>query len=211
MFKLKQLNITFSLPSSFNVQNFLQKIFSLVKYFFFFFICLSQTYISKPNILGTNFCVRKLISHFVHKNKTNESFFLLSHYLVLYVNMNHSIQFTHYYFVYVQKADKTSLDSKVDHSLFNTQINDIAKTFNVIADQMEENVSFYYSRYFDMHCKLLQHYIRLIPFQNGSKLIGRIRSRNCLPFESTRVHPRFFGEDCVAHLFSFQLTWPQAM
>jgi hypothetical protein len=50
-----------------------------------------------------------------------------------------------------------TLDNKVDHSLLDT--NDINKMIKKILNKMAVKVSFYNSRYFDMHCKLLQHLI----------------------------------------------------
>jgi hypothetical protein len=55
------------------------------------------------------------------------------------------------------KADMRTLDNKVNHSLLDT--NDINKMIKKILNKMAVKVSFYNSRYFDMHCKLLQHLI----------------------------------------------------
>ena len=47
----------------------------------------------------------------------------------------------------------------MNHSLFDTKTNDISKMIKKNLDKMAIKVSFYNSRYFDMHCKLLQHKI----------------------------------------------------
>ena len=47
----------------------------------------------------------------------------------------------------------------MNHSLFDTKTNDISKMIKKILNKMAIQVSFYNSRYFDMHCKLLQHKI----------------------------------------------------
>ena len=47
-----------------------------------------------------------------------------------------------------------TLDNKVNHSLFDTNTNDINRMIKEILDKMAVNVSFYNSRYFDMHYKI---------------------------------------------------------
>jgi hypothetical protein len=44
----------------------------------------------------------------------------------------------------------------VSPSLFDTKTIDTSKKIQEILDKMAVNVSFYNSRYFNMHCKLLQ-------------------------------------------------------
>ena len=110
------------------------------KYFHFYFLIIWFLYMYQ---VSDNYKLL-LISHF------------LSHYSVLCPNMNHIIII----FVYVQKADKRTLDlNKVNNSLFDTKTIDTSKKIKEILDRMAVNVSFYNSRYFDMYCKLLQHQI----------------------------------------------------
>ena len=45
-----------------------------------------------------------------------------------------------------------TLDNKVNHSVLDT--NDINKMIKKILNKMAVKVSFYNSRYFDMHCKI---------------------------------------------------------
>jgi hypothetical protein len=51
----------------------------------------------------------------------------------------------------IQKADKRTLDDKVNHSLFDTKTNNISRMMKKILNKMGAKVSFYNSRYFDMH------------------------------------------------------------
>ena len=64
--------------------------------------------------------------------------------------MNDVVQL-HIIFVYVQKADKRTLEN---HSLFDTKTNDINKMIKKILNNLAVKVSFYNSRYFNMYCKI---------------------------------------------------------
>ena len=82
------------------------------------------------------------------------------------------------------------------------------KSWNLLSDNLKKNKNSYLSIFFCFEMTFTVYVTLVMIWLYGLTIYeyhGRclIRSRNCLPFTITWVHPWYFGEVHVARLFSF--------